>query len=345
MMIVKARLARCAAGLAALALVAAACGGDTGTDETADEVVTEATVAGTEAPATTAAPMTAPTTTTVELPADAMELLRTALENSAHRSVRGDMQMDMGELATVSMMFESDGSQNFSMVMSFDEMMGPGAEGFGFEIRFVDGLQYLQFAVPEELGDLVTDALPQGWFTLDAESAAQMGIVCPSALPGDTPVGGACRLPNDNTNQIEFVTGAEIIGTESIDGETLTHIRYTVDLEAMTEAVRTEPELDEGPIPLIHDIFSGEIVYDAWIDGNGLMRRLSVDMGSIMENLIGGLDESETEGMEQEIASLLDISNVMNFYDYDADITIEAPPADEIAGDFGDIMGAGLGAG
>ena len=348
---VKARWARCAVGLAALALAAAACGGDSDTDETADDVVTAATVAGTEAPATeapatTAAATTAAPTTVAELPADAMELLVQAFENSAERSVRGDMQMDMGELATVAMHFEGDGRQNFSMTMSFDEMMGAdGPAGFGFEIRFVDGVQYLQFVVPEELRALVGDELPEGWFTLDAETAAAMGIVCPSALPGETPVDGACRLPNDYTNQIEFVTSAEIIGRELIDGRSTTHVRATLDFAAMTEELVAEPEGADGSVPFLGDMFSGEITYDIWIDQYGLTRRLSVDVGPLMEELMGDLDESETEGMEEELAGLFDISNVMNFYDYDADITIEAPPPDEIIGDFGDLMGAGFGAG
>ena len=352
-MIVKARWARCVAGLAALVLVAAACGGGTDDDETADEVVTQASVAVTEAPATTAAPVTAPTTTAAPataptttaaaLPTDAMELLQVAFENSASRSVRGDMQMDMGELATVAMHFESDGAQNFSMFMSFDEMMGGGDIGIGFEIRFVDGVQYLQFVVPEELRALVGDELPEGWFVFDAETAAAMGIVCPSALPGDTPDDGACRLPNDNTNQIEFVTSAENLGSESIDGESMTHIRYTLDVASMSEGYLAEPDGADSSLPFVGDVLPDEFIYDAWIDSAGFTRRISVDLGSFMEGLVAGLDAAETEGHEDEIASMLDITNVINYYDYGADITIEAPPADEIIGDFGDLMGPDIG--
>ena len=348
---VKARWARCAVGLAALALAAAACGGDSDTDETADDVVTAATVAGTEAPATeapatTTAATTAPPTTVAELPADAVELLRTAFENSAARSVRGDMQMDMGELATVASHFESDGQQNFSMTISFDEMMGSdGPTGFGFEVRFVDGASYMQIVVPEELRALVGDELPEGWFTLDTETASAMGIVCPSPLPGETPLDGICRLPNDNTNQIEFITSAEIVGKELVEGRSTTHVRYTLDAAAMVEDFLAEAEGADGSLPFAGDMFPGEIAFDAWIDQYGLTRRISVDLGSLMEELMGELDESESGGMEQGLAGLFDMSNVINFYDYDADITIEAPPADEIVGDFGDLTGAGFGAG
>ncbi|MXX43829.1 MAG: hypothetical protein F4Z53_12350 [Acidimicrobiales bacterium] len=343
----KARKARLAAGVAALALAAAACGGDTGDGDGAD-VATQATSAPTTAAAapTTAAPTTAAppaTTAASELPTDAMELLQLAFENSAGRSVRGDMQMDMGALATVAMHFESDSSQNFSMFMSFDEMMGGGDIGIGFEVRFVDGVQYLQFVVPEELRALVGDELPEGWFVFDAETGAAMGIVCPSALPGDAPDDGACRLPNDNTNQIEFVTSAEIVGTESIDGESMTHIRYALDIASMTEGYLAEPDGADGSLPLVGDFLPDEFIYDVWIDGDGLTRRISVDLGSFMEDLLADLDPADTEGHEDEIASMLDITNVINYYDYDTDITIEAPPADEIVGDLGDLMGSDFG--
>ena len=337
----------CAGVIAGALLFATACASDSDTDEAADDVVTAATAAVTEAPttempATTAAPTTAPPTTVAELPADAIELLRTAFENSAGRSVRGDMQMDMGELATVASHFESDGQQNFSMTMSFDEMMGSeGPAGFGFEARFVDGASYMQFVVPEELRALVGDELPEGWFTLDTETAAAMGIVCPSPLPGETPADGTCRLPNDNTNQLEFVTSAEIVGKELVEGRSTTHVRYTLDAAAMAEGVLAEAGAAGGSLPFAGDMFPGEIAFDAWIDQHGLTRRISVDLGSLMEEFMGELDESESGGMEQGLAGLFDMSNVINFYDYDADITIEAPPPDEIVGDFGDLTGAG----
>ncbi|WP_419554542.1 hypothetical protein [Candidatus Poriferisodalis sp.] len=343
MMIVKARWARLGAGLAALVLVAAACGGGAD-DDGGGEVVTHAATQETSAPATTAAPTTTPATTAAALPTDAKELVTVALQNSATRSVKGDMRMDMGDLATVAVHFESDGNQNFSMLMSFEEMMGAGEAGFGFEIRFVDGVQYLQFAVPEEMSDLVGDAMPQGWFTLDAETAAAMGIVCPSALPGATPDDGLCRLPNDSTDMIENVTSAEIVGPEELDGVPTTRVRFILDYAAALDAYLAEPEGSDSALPFVGDMFPDEVAYDIWIDAEGLTRRMSVDLGSLMENLIGGLDDAETEGHEDEIASLFNITNVVDFYDYDADITIEAPPADEIVGDFGDMMGEGFGA-
>ena len=346
---VKARKARLAAAVAAAALIAAACSGGADNGDGGD-AATPATAAQatSAAPPTTAPPPTtsAPTTTAAALPTDAMGLLIAALEDSAVPSVRGDMRLDMAEMASVAVHFESDGTQNFSITMHFQDMSGPDGEGPGIEIRFVDGVQYLQFVVPEEMRGLVGSAMPEGWFTLDPAAAAEMGVVCPSPLPGGTPMGGVCQLPNDNRFMIEHVTGAEIVGQENLDGSTVTHVRFTVDAAAL--AAQASASLGEGAggaLPFGEDFGPDELVFDVWIDGDGLIRRMSLDLGAVMEELMGDSDENESDSFGDAFASLFDITNVLDFYDYGADITIEAPPADEIVGDFGDMMGAGFGAG
>ena len=345
-MIVKARKARLVAVLAAAVLVAAACSNDAGDGDDGD-IATQATaaLATTAAPPTSAAPTTAaPTTTSAaanELPTDAMGLLIAAIENSAKQSVRGDMRLDMAEMASVAVQFETDGIQNQSITMQFGEMMGPDGTGPGIEIRFVDGDHYLQFVVPEGMQGLLGDAMPEGWFTLDPEAIAGMGIVCPSPVPGGTPVSGACQLPNDYTFLIEHVTGAEIVGQDDLDGLAVSHARFTVDAAALvTEASAMFGGGDGGgAIPFGGDFGPEELIFDVWIDGDGLIRRLSLDLGAVMEELMGDPGETESDSIGDAFASLFDITNVLDFYDYGADITIEAPPADEIVGDFGDIMG------
>ncbi len=333
---VKARTARLATAVAAVALVAAACSG--ASDGDGGDAATQAT----SAPATTAVPPTSPAPTTAapptasasELPTDAMGLLIAAIENSAERSVRGDMRLDMAEMASVAVQFETDGNQDQSITMQFGEMMGPDGEGLGIEIRFVAGVQYLQFVVPEGMQGLVGDAMPEGWFTLDAEAASAMGVVCPSPVPGGAPVGGACPLPNDNTFLIQHVTSAEIVGQDDLDGLAVSHVRFTADaaaLAAATIARSVGGDSAGGVIPFGGDSGPDEFIFDVWVDGDGLIRRLSVDLGAVMEELIGD--------------PMFDITNVIDFYDYGADITIEAPPAGEIVGDFGDMMGTGFGAG
>ncbi len=347
---VKARKARLATAVAALALVAAACG----SDGDGGDAATQATPAPatTAAAPTSAAPTTAPPSATVaaanELPTDAIGLLIAAIENSAVPSVRGEMRLSMAEMASVAVQFATDGNQNRSITMHFAEMTGPDGEGPGIEIRFVGGDQYVQFIVPEGMQGLVGDAMPEGWFTLDAETAARLGIVCPSPMPGGTPAGGVCQLPNDNTFMIEHVTGAEIVGQDDLEGLAVTHVRFTVDaaaLVAQTVATLGGGDGAGGLLPFGDDFGPEEFVFDTWIDGDGLIRRLSLDLGAAMEELRGGADETESDDFADAFATLFDITNVIDYYDYGADITIEAPPADEIVGDFGDMMGAGMGAG
>ncbi|WP_419946631.1 hypothetical protein [Candidatus Poriferisodalis sp.] len=343
---------RLAGAIAAMVLIVAACGGGTSGGGGA-EVATPATSASaiSAAPPTTAAPSTTaapPTTAASVLPADAMGLLVTAFENSAGPSVRGDMSLDMSEFMSVDIQFETDGSDNYSMVMSLDQMTGGEDPGLGIELRFVDDVQYVQFVVPEEMQGLVGAAMPEGWFTLDADTAAEMGIVCPSPVPGGAPVGGVCQLPNDNTFMIEHLTGAEIVGIGDFDGSAATQVRYTVDVAALAAESSAMFGGVGGAMPFGGDFGPEELIFDVWIDGDGFIRRLSLDLGAALEGLeelMGELDESESRDLDDAFASLFDVTNVINFYDYNADITIEAPPADEILGDFGDMMGPAVSSG
>ena len=334
----KARWVRPAAGLAALTLVAAACGGGADHDG-GGEVATRATTQETSAPATTAAPTTAPATTTVvaaELPTDPLELLTYAFESSAGRSVRGEMQSDFGGFAAIALSFEVDPDANMAMTMSVDDPVGGG---IALEILMVDGATYVRFAVPEELRDQALGEAPEGWFTLDATAAAGMGILCPSPLPGEAPRAGACPVPNDNTHLIEFVTDVETFGSEDIDGEPMTHVRYTLDavaLAASQGAASQGTGADGGGESALFpaEMFGDGLATDIWIDGEGLTRRVSLDLGSMFGDL--------AEGFGADAEDIPEFALVIDFFDYDADITIEAPPADEIVGDFGDLMGFGF---
>ncbi|WP_420443016.1 hypothetical protein [Candidatus Poriferisodalis sp.] len=334
----KARWATTAAVVAAASLTVAACGSSIEV-EAVDEVVTETSADATAAAPTTAA---APATTAVvaaELPTDPLELLTYAFESSAGRSVRGEMLSDFGGFAAITLSFEVDPDANMAMTMSVDD---PAAGGLAFEILMVEGATYVRFAVPEELQGLAFGAPPDGWFTLDAEAAASMGILCPSPLPGDAPRAGGCPAPNDNAHLIEFVTDAETFGSEQIDGEPMTHIRYTLDAAALAasqgaESQGTGPDGGDGSALFPAEMFGDGLATDVWIDGEGLTRRVSLDLGSMFGDLAEdfGADAEDVPGF----------AIMIDFFDYDADITITAPPSDEIVGDFSDVMGSGPGEG
>ena len=336
----KARWAKIAAVLAVASMTVAACGGGDD-DGAADNVLVQAPTENTVAPATTVAPTTtaAPVTTAAALPTDPLELLTYAFESSAERSVRGEMQSDFGGFAEIALSFEVDPDANMALTMSVDDPVGGG---IALEILMVDGATFVRFAVPEELQGQTLGAPPDGWFTLDAEAAAGMGILCPAPLPGVAPRAGACPAPNDNAHLIEFVTDVETIGSEQIDGEPMTHLRYTLDavaLAASQGAASDGTGADGGSeSPLFPaEMFGDGLATDIWIDGDGLTRRVSLDLGSMFGDL--------AEGFGADTEDIPEFAIVIDFFDYDADITIIAPPADEIVGDFGDMMGPGPGEG
>ena len=347
---VKARTARLATAVAAVAFVAAACsgagdadGGDAGTQATSAPVTTAVPPTSATPTTTAASPLT--TAAASALPTDAMDLLIAAIENSADRSVRGDMRLDMAEMASVAVEFETDSNRNQSITMRFGEMMGSDGEGPGIEIRFVGGDQFLQFVVSEGMQGFMGEATPEGWFTLDSETAADAGIVCPTPVPGGMPESGVCQLPNDNTFLIEHLNGAEIVGQDDLGGLAVSHVQFAVDAKALVAQTTTSfGDGAGGLLPFGDDFGPDEFIFDIWIDSDGLIRRLSLDLGAAMEELRGDSDETESDSFGDAFASLFDITYVIDYYDYGADITIEAPPADEIVGDFGDMMGAGFSA-
>ncbi len=332
---VKARWAKIAAVVAAASMTVAACGGTTETS-VVEEVDARDAGSDTVAPSTTTA--ATPSTTAVvapDLPTDPLELLTHAFESSAGRSVRGEMQSDFGGIAAIALSFEVDPDANMAMTMSVDD---PAAGGVAFEILMVDGVTYIRFAIPEQMQGLA-GAPPEGWFTLESEAAASMGILCPSPLPGIAPRAGACPAPNDNSHLTEFVTDVQTVGSEQIDGEPMTIIRYTLDAVALAESQGaasqgTGPDGNGGSAQFPAEMFGDGLATDVWIDGDGLTRRISLDLGSMFGDL--------AEGFGADAEDIPEFAIVIDFYDYDADITIEAPPADEIAGDFGDLMGLGF---
>ena len=347
---VKARTARLATAVAAVALVAAACSG--AGDGDGGDAATQAT----SAPATTAVPPTSPAPTTAapptasasELPTDAMGLLIAAIENSAERSVRGDMRLDMSQMeVSVVVHFEADGHRYFSMAWNLEDPMAPNeaVTVAGYEFLFVDGDQFVRFVPSAGMQGLVDDVIPEGWFTLDAETAAEVGVVCPSPVLGGPRLGSACPTPNDNTFMIEYVTGAEIVGHGDLDGLLASHVRFSVDATALAAETGATLGGGQGAVPFGGDFGPEEFVFDIWIDGDGLVRRLSLDIGAAMEDLMGDTGETESDGFGDAFSNFFDIYIVIDYYDYGADITIEAPPADEIVGDFGDMMGTGFGLG
>lgn len=353
-------------GLAATALLAAtacAVGGGGG-----GEVLTQGATGETAAPTTAVPATTAFATVSTQAPAaaagdaldvgtaEALDLLARSLEASNGRPVRGHTSMDgfgMPEFGGLAMHFEVDGDADVRTTLSLGELMegltGVGADGFGVEIRIVAGNVYVTYTVPEELRGLLGGEMPDGWFTVDAASADALGDMCASPIPGGILQRGFCEAPNDNTFLLEFVTTARIAGQEDLDGVSTTVVEFTVDYADMTETFMAEADATFGD-DLSDDDFSDDDLFDtddlfgdgplpelamtAWIDDNDLLRRMSVDFGSLFGAMADAFADDADDDYPDDMGGFVQI---IDFYDYDADISIDAPPADEIIGDLSEL--------
>jgi hypothetical protein len=99
----------------------------------------------------------------------------------------------------------------------------------------------------------------------------------------------------------------EVRGVEELRGAEATHYRVTID---PLEAAKAAPG-GLGPLagPLRAGV--GEVPVDVWLDGEGLVRKLQVEISA-----------------QQQKAGSASIS--FEFWDYGEDVEIELPPSDEV---------------
>jgi len=142
------------------------------------------------------------------------------------------------------------------------------------------------------------------WIESDASDAD--GITSSFGATGNgSPIDFLAALEEANADITE-------LGTEEVRGVSTTHLRAVVDLAeldaSLTDADRATLERDLG------DITVSEFPIEFWLDDQGLIRRYSMDFSEIAAS------ESDVER-----AGL-----VFEFFDYGTDISIAAPPADEV---------------
>jgi hypothetical protein len=122
-----------------------------------------------------------------------------------------------------------------------------------------------------------------------------------------------------NGSPIDFLAALEEanaditeLGTEEVRGVNTTHLRAVVDLAeldaSLTDDERATLERDLGGLTV------SEFPIEFWLDDQGLVRRYSMDFSE----LASAEGDIERAGM------------VFEFFDYGADISIEAPPAEDV---------------
>ena len=360
---------RVAGVLAAVALLAAACGDDGGEAATGDEPQAQAetpttTASGTDesseaddtdASDTDASVTDASVTDTgsVEpddagstddgepaVPVDAATLLASAITQLDGRSVRGEATIDLAPGFGFSTSFESDAEGDLAAMIEFPPGIDPefpaGADG---EFRYVGGEIYARPPVPAAtLAELGVD---EAWYIAEPFAdddpfsdamASSGGMMCIFPEPGAAPFAECDPLGEIGT----FLDGAsnpEIVGREDVRGTEATRVRFQMSLmdligEAMGQtsgednAGTSEGEFfDDGSTdPFaegLEEFFSmldTGFEVEIWIDDDSLIRRLAYDLASMYAGLAGSDDVVPSTLITVE------------FFDFDADISVEAPP-------------------
>ncbi|MFP3915662.1 MAG: hypothetical protein ACLFWM_12360 [Actinomycetota bacterium] len=309
---------------AALLVLVAACG-----DSSAEETTTTATAE----PTTTAADTT-PTTDTTAPPTTEEEATTTTASGSeteasgdlaslqaamassseaAPSRIEGVIALSLpgGESAEMPMSVQVDpdtGDTAMTMDMGAMADVGGGeeippemAELMGtMEMRQIGDTVYLKFpfftaflgaetewvSMPAEEGDDVTDDMTSG------------------AAPSD---------PSNFLESFSDVEGSvEELGTEEIRGFSTTHYRLVVN-EDWQEHLSDEElaELEEqGPLP------EASFPIELWVDGDGLVHRMSMEMTA--------------EAMGETDDELESMTMTFDFFDFGESVTIEPPPADQV---------------
>ena len=351
--------------LAALALVGAACGGgddDTASDQQPESEATVTTQAGSDDASAdvsddvaadddveAAAPDAqddagSPDDSSDAPPVDAEALLASAITTLDGRSVRGEASVELAPGFEFSTSFESDADGDLAVSLELPPGMDPefpgGAEA---EMRYVGGVVYVRPpATAETLTELGVD---EAWYVAEPVPGVDPmsdvmgsggGVMCAFPQMLDAPPGD-CDLLGETGAFLEAASEPEIVGREDVRGVEATRVRFQVSLlDLVGEALGMEPDDGESSeagafddtasdpfaegLDQIFGFLDAGFEVDAWIDDESLIRRLAFDLASMFAGLAG--DDAGAQ-MPSSLVTL-------EFYDFDADISVDAPPPEAI---------------
>ena len=277
-------------------------------------------------------------------PVDAEALLASATTTLDGRSARGEATFELAPGFSLTTTFESDADGDLAatieLLPGIDPEFPAGAEA---EVRYVGGVVYARPPVSAEtLAGLGVD---EAWFIAeplasgdpmgDAMGSAG-GLMCVFPQSTDT-FSAECDPLGDVGIFVEAGRGAEIVGREDVRGTEATRVRFGVSLmdlagDALGEAFGGDDAgADDGaffddsssdPFAEGLDEFFGLLdtpfEVEIWIDDDTLIRRLTFDLASMFAGLAGP---------DEVIPSNL---ITVEFYDFDADISVDAPPPELI---------------
>ena len=280
-----------------------------------------------------------------EEPADAVALLAEGSSVLAGRAVRGVATIAVPEIegevpVELTSRFESDADGDLSVSIEFEPGVDPQfPDGGVAEIRYAGREAYVRTTgaadAPAVMEASVDADGRSAWFVAASESSgdprwsegiAALLCVLPRLNPG---VSWDCDPLSSVAALLATASGATAAGRDTIREVPTTKVEFRVPLaefypasfvDELEETLETRGDaLASEDFEQLSEFLRG-IAAEAWIDGSGLVRRLVLD--------------------------LLPVQLIVEFYDFDADIAVDAPPPEQVAGElprFG--YGAGGGGG
>jgi hypothetical protein len=168
----------------------------------------------------------------------------------------------------------------------------------------------------------LTQMLPAGktWISIDvADLAKGTGADFSSLL------GRSYTDPSQYLAYLTSVTGpVEEVGTESVRGVETRHVRANLDLAKYVAGLDEKSRVALAPAVDQFEQLIGTVkpVVDAWVDGDGFVRRIGLDMS---------MDLSAMTGASGVGAGALGMTMTVDLFDFGTDVNIEVPQAAEVA--------------
>ena len=267
-----------------------------------------------------------------EEPADAVALLAEGSSVLAGRAVRGVATIAVPEIegevpVELSSRFESDADGDLSVRIEFEPGMDPQfPDGGVAEIRYAGREAYVRTTGAADAPAAVEASVDadgrSAWFVAASESSGDPrwseGIAAlPCVLPQSNPeVSWDCDPLSSVAALLATASGAKVAGRDTIREVPTTKVAFRVPLTELypasfvadlEETLETRGDaLASEDFEQLSEFLRG-IAAEAWIDGSGLVRRLVLDF--------------------------LSAQFIVEFYDFDADIAVDAPLPEQVAGE------------
>jgi hypothetical protein len=239
----------------------------------------------------------------------AQAAIATSEANSMRMSIRMQVTLpgsDQGSEITGEGAFDNV-AQRGVVTMDLGSLPGAAGQSLGTTTTVVDGTQ-IYMKMP-----LLQQAAPhlKQWIKVDLqETAKDQGIDLTSLIQL-----GRGGDPSDALAYLRAAGEVEEVGTEEVRGVETTHYATVTDLEKVPELALEESRerVKQSVDQLIKLTGKSTQPMDVWVDGEGLVRRLSIE-----QTVEQGPETSKT-------------TTTIELYDFNSEVSIEVPPADQVS--------------